>query len=120
MNKSIVYAKLSDSLTSPKKIRIVMELVRNKNAIDALEQLKFVNNKGARIVTKVIKSAVSNAVNNLKISENNLIISEIFANEAPMLKRMRIGSRSHVYPILKRRSHVVVGLSERNSNGTEN
>ena len=97
-----------------------MDLIRNKSAIESLNSLKFIRNKGARIVSKVLKSAISNAVNNLKISESNLVISEVFANEAPMLKRFRPGSRTNVYPILKRRSHVTIGLSERKSDGTEN
>lgn len=96
-----------------------MDLIRNQGAVEALNHLKFVRNKGAKIVSKVLKSAISNAVTNLKISESNLIVSEVFANEAPMLKRFRPGSRTNVYPILKRRSHVTIGLSERKSNGTE-
>jgi large subunit ribosomal protein L22 len=119
MKKSKVYAKLSDSLTSAKKVRIVMDLIRNKNAVEALNILMFTKNKGAKILYKLLKSAVGNAQSNMNLSENNLYVSEVYANEAPMLKRFRPGSRSNVYPILKRRSHLVIGLSERMSNGTE-
>lgn len=113
MNRSIVYSKLKDSLTSAKKIRIVMELVKNKDVNLAERVLEFHPSKGARILSKVLKSAIANAENNLKISRDSLYISEIFANEASMLKRGKPGSRGNSYPILKRRSHVVIGLSER-------
>jgi len=113
MNKSIVYAKLSDSLTSAKKIRIIMDLIKGRDVNMAERVLEFHPSKGARILSKVLKSAIANAENNLKISRESLVISEIFANEASMLKRGKPGSRGNSYPILKRRSHVVIGLSER-------
>lgn len=113
MKNSLVYAKLSDALTSAKKIRIVMELIKNKDATLAERILEFHPSKGSKILLKVLKSAVSNASNNLKVSKEFLIVNEVFANEAGMLKRSRPGSRGHTYPILKRRSHVVIGLSER-------
>ena len=113
MNKSIVYAKLSDSLTSAKKIRIIMDLIKGRDVNMAERVLEFHPSKGARILSKVLKSTIANAENNLKISRESLVISEIFANEASMLKRGKPGSRGNSYPILKRRSHVVIGLSER-------
>lgn len=113
MNKSIVYAKLSDFLTSAKKIRIIMDLIKGRDVNMAERVLEFHPSKGARILSKVLKSAIANAENNLKISRESLVISEIFANEASMLKRGKPGSRGNSYPILKRRSHVVIGLSER-------
>lgn len=113
MKNSIVYAKLKDSLTSAKKIRIVMDLIKNKDVNMAERILEFHPSKGAIILLKVLKSAVANAENNLKINRDSLVISEIFANEASMLKRGKPGSRGNTYPILKRRSHVIIGLSER-------
>ncbi len=113
MKNSIVYSKLKDSLTSAKKIRIVIDLIKDKDVSLAERILEFHPSKGARILSKVLKSAIANAENNLKISRETLYISEIFANEASMLKRGKPGSRGNTYPILKRRSHVVIGLSER-------
>jgi large subunit ribosomal protein L22 len=112
--KSQVYAKLSSTQTSAKKIRIVMELIRNKDAVLAERILAFHPSKGARILAKALKSVIANAENNLKITKDNLIVTEVFANEAPMLKRGRPASRGKFSPRLKRRSHVVIGLSERN------
>ncbi|NBO17552.1 MAG: 50S ribosomal protein L22 [Proteobacteria bacterium] len=113
MKKSIVYSRLSDSLTSAKKIRIIMDLIKDIDVNMAERVLEFHPSKGARILSKVLKSAIANAENNLKISRDSLYISEVFANEASMLKRGKPGSRGNSYPILKRRSHVVIGLSER-------
>jgi large subunit ribosomal protein L22 len=112
-NMSQVYAKLSDSQTSPKKIRIIMDLIKNKDAVLAERILKFHPSKGARILGKVLNSVISNAVNNLKIAKESLIISEVFANEAPMVKRGRAASKGRQARILKRRTHVTIGLSER-------
>lgn len=112
-NNSLVYAKLSDALTSAKKIRIVMPLIKHKSAHEAERVLEFHPSKGAKILLKVLKSAIANAENNLKVSKDSLVINEVFANEASFLKRGRPGSRGNTYPILKRRSHVIIGLSER-------
>ncbi len=90
-----------------------MDLIKNRDVSIAERILEFHPSKGARILSKVLKSAIANAENNLKISRDTLYISEVFANEASMLKRGKPGSRGNSYPILKRRSHVVIGLSER-------
>ena len=113
MKKSLVYAKLSDSLSSAKKIRIVMDLIRNLDVSLAERVLEFHPSKGSRILSKVLKSAISNAEHNLKLSKDSLYVSEVFADEAPMIKRFKPGSRGNIYPILKRRSHVTIVLSER-------
>jgi large subunit ribosomal protein L22 len=112
-NMSQVYAKLSDSQTSPKKIRIVIDLIKNKDVALAERILQFHPSKGARILAKVLNSVISNAMNNLKLSKENLIISEVFANEATPLKRGRAASKGRNSQILKRRTHVTIGLSER-------
>ena len=112
--KSQVYAKLSSSHTSAKKVRIIMELIRNKDAVLAERILAFHPSKGARILAKVLKSVISNASTNLNLAKENLVVTEVFANEAPTLKRGRPASRGKYSPILKRRSHVTIGLSGRN------
>lgn len=112
-NKSLVYAKLSDSLTSAKKVRIVIDLIKNQSVERAEQILQFHPSKGARILNKVLQSVVANATNNLKIAKENLIVSEVFANEAPMFKRGKPSSRGNYSPILKRRSHITIGLKER-------
>jgi len=111
--KSQVYAKLSNSQTSAKKIRIIIDLIKNKDAVLAERILNFHPSKGARILAKVLNSVVANAVNNLKLNKDDLVISEIFANEAPTLTRGRAASKGRHSTILKRRTHVTIGLSER-------
>jgi len=110
---SQVQAKLSTALTSAKRVRIVMDLIRNKDVVLAERILEFHPSKGARILSKVLKSAVSNATNNYKMIKENLKISEVYANEASVEKRFRPASKGRISPILKRRSHIVIGLSER-------
>jgi large subunit ribosomal protein L22 len=110
---SQVYAKLSNSQTSPKKIRIIMDLIKNKDAVLAERILKFHPSKGARILSRVLNSVISNAINNLKMTKENLIVSEVYANEAAPLVRARAASKGRQSRILKRRTHVTIGLSER-------
>lgn len=112
-NKSLVYAKLSDSQTSAKKVRIIIELIRNQTAVNAEKILEFHPSKGARILNKVLKSVIANATNNLKVAKENLVVSEVFANEAVTFKRGKPSSRGNYSPILKRRSHITIGLKER-------
>lgn len=99
---------------SPKKANLVAGLVRNKNAVDALAILKFTPKKAAKILYKVVKSAVSNASNNFKQKESDLVIREIVVTEGATFKRSVPISRGRMHPILKRNSHitVTVGLPE--------
>lgn len=99
---------------SPKKANLVAGLVRNKNAMEALDILKFTPKKGAKILYKVLHSAVANAENNFKQKKDALIVKEIVVNEGRTLKRSVPVSRGRVHPILKRTSHitVTVGLLE--------
>jgi len=99
---------------SPKKANLVAGLVRNKNAIDALAVLKYTPKKAAKILYKVIKSAISNASNNFKQKQEDLIIKEIIVTEGSTFKRSVPISRGRMHPILKRNSHitVIVGLPE--------
>ena len=99
---------------SPKKANLVAGLVRRKNAEEALNILKFTPKKGAKILYKVLHSAVANAENNFKQKREALVIKEIIVTQAPTYKRSVPVSRGRVHPILKRNSHitVTVGLEE--------
>jgi len=101
---------------SPKKANLVAGLVRNKNAVDALNILKFTPKKGAKLIYKVLHSAMANAENNFKQKREDLIIKEIIVTQGRTLKRSVPISRGRVHPILKRTSHitVTVGLSSEN------
>jgi large subunit ribosomal protein L22 len=100
---------------SPKKANLVAGLVRKKKAQEALDILKFTPKKGAKILYKVLHSAMANAENNFKQKKDSLVIKEIVVNEGPTFKRSVPVSRGRVHPILKRNSHITVtlGLEEK-------
>jgi large subunit ribosomal protein L22 len=93
---------------SPRKVRPLVDLVRGKKVDEALALLKFAPTPTARVVAKVVKSAVANAENNFQLSPSDLKIVTIFADEARTLKRFRPRSRGRASPILKRSSHITV------------
>ena len=99
---------------SPKKANLVAGLVRKKNAMQALDILKFTPKKGAKLLYKVLHSAIANAENNFKQNKEALLINEIVVTEGPTLKRSVPISRGRVHPILKRTSHITitVGIEE--------
>ena len=100
---------------SAQKVRLVVDLVRGKNANEALEMLGFVPKAAALPVRKLLASAVANAEENFGVSRDDLIVAQIFANEAPTRKWRRFGARGRFKPILRRNSHVTVVLRERGS-----
>lgn len=97
---------------SAQKIGLVIDEVRGKDALQALDILKFMPKKGARFVSKVIASAVANAENNNEMNGADLYVKAIFAGEGTQMKRMKAGSRGRYKPRIKRSSHVTVILAE--------
>ncbi len=100
---------------SARKIRPIIDLVRGKKVEEALTILKFVPTPNARVVSKVVKSAASNAENNHQLAISDLRIASIFADEGPTMKRYRARSRGMASPILKRSSHITVIVTEQES-----
>jgi large subunit ribosomal protein L22 len=100
---------------SPKKANLVAQLVRLKKATEAIDILKFTPKKAAKILKKVIESAIANAENNNKQIKDNLYIKEIIVTEGPTYKRSLPISRGRVHPILKRTSHITAKLEARNA-----
>ncbi|MFH1826619.1 MAG: 50S ribosomal protein L22 [bacterium] len=98
---------------SPRKVSKVAELVRGKLAVTALAELALMPQKAARILGKVLKSAIANAKNNFKMAENELIVSEAYANKGIILKRWQPRAKGRMFPIHKRTSHVTVMLGAR-------
>ena len=99
---------------SPKKSRLVIDLVRGKSVVEADNILANLNKESARAIRKVLTSAVANAENNLELNKENLYIKEAYINEGRTLKRMKAGSKGRVNPILKRSSHITIVVSEKN------
>jgi large subunit ribosomal protein L22 len=98
---------------SPLKARLVMDQIRGKNVEEALNALSFSPKKAARILKKLIGSAIANAEQNSKVDVDNLYIQRIFADEGPTLKRIRPRARGRATRIRKRTSHLTVVLEER-------
>jgi|SRR6266540_252754 large subunit ribosomal protein L22 len=100
---------------SAQKVRLVIDMVRGKNANEALELLRFVNKSAASPVRKLVASAVANAEENFGVSRDDLYVAKIVADEATTRKWRRFGARGRFKPILRRNSHVTVILRERGS-----
>jgi large subunit ribosomal protein L22 len=100
---------------SAQKVRLVVDLVRGKDAMEALDVLKFVTNRASHPVSKVIASAMANAEENFGISRDDLYIHQIYADVAPTRRWRRFGARGRFKPILRRSSHITVVLRERDN-----
>ena len=98
---------------APRKARIVIDNVRGKDVQTALAILKFTPKAAAPIITKVVKSALANAVNNFEMDESTLYIAEAYVDAGPTMKRARPRQRGRAFPILKRSSHITIVLRER-------
>ena len=101
-------------LIAPRKARLVVNLVRGKDVSDEMAILNNLNKKSARLTKKVLVSAVANAENNFKMDKNNLYVKEAYINDGPIMKRRRIGSRSHIDRHDKKTSHITIVVAERN------
>ncbi len=97
-----------------KKLNLVADLVRNKDVITAMSILQFTPKKAAKILNKLVHSAVANAETNFKQNRNSLFIKEIVITEGATIKRSVSISRGRVHPILKRTAHgtVTLGVKE--------
>ncbi len=98
---------------SPRKVRLVADLVRGRDVPEALVMLRFLPKAAARPVEKVIRSAVANAEDTYGVSSEDLFVASITADEGPTLKRGQPGPRGRFKPILKRSTHITVMLAER-------
>ena len=97
----------------PRKARLVLDLIRGKDAAEAAAILKFTPNAAAEAIAKVLKSAVSNAVNNNEMDEEKLYVTACYANEGITLKRFMPRAKGSASAIHKRTSHITVVVDER-------
>ena len=116
--KSIAFARLLNVPTSPRKMRLVADMVRGKEVFRALGILKFSNKEAAARLYKLVQSAVANweAKNERKAEDGELYISTIYVNCAPMLKRLRTAPQGRGYRIRKRANHVTVIVDTKENN----
>ncbi|WP_018870678.1 MULTISPECIES: 50S ribosomal protein L22 [unclassified Thioalkalivibrio] len=106
-------AKLRFARMSPQKARLIADQVRGMPVEKALNELTFSRKKPAAIVKKVLESAIANAENNDGADIDELRVSRIQVDEGPVLKRMQARAKGRGNRILKRTSHVIVGVSEK-------
>ncbi len=105
-------AKLRYARISPQKCRLVADTVRGKGVGNALATLKFMPKKGAKIVLKVLDSAIANAYNNFNADVDDLKVTRIEVDPAPMLKRFHARAKGRGVRIAKRNSHILVQVSD--------
>ena len=98
---------------APRKVRVVMDLIRGKNVAEAFAIMKFTPKVCADAIEKVLKSAVANAENNFDMNVDKLFISTAFVDQGPTMKRIHPRSRGQAFKILKRSSHITIAVEER-------
>lgn len=108
-------ATLSNYRQSPRKVRLVANLIRGKKVTVALDELSFLDKRAAGSVKQVLESAVANAKENKNLSQDNLFIKEITIDEGITIKRHRPVSRGRAHPIRRHRSHIKIVLEEENN-----
>lgn len=96
----------------PRKARLVIDLVRGKDVVEADKILNNINKEAARLIRKVLTSAVANAENNNSLDKAKLYVKEAYVNEGQTMKRMKFGSRGRIDPIMKRTSHITIVVSD--------
>ncbi len=108
-----VTAKLNNLRISPRKVRLVVNLIRGMEVSAAKAQLRFLVKKSSQPLAKLLDSAVANAKNNFSLDENNLYISKIFVDSGQTLKRWLPRAFGRATPLMKRTSRVTLILAEK-------
>lgn len=96
-----------------RKIKRLLDLIRNKHAAEALIILKFLPHSGARYIESVLKSAMANAKNNYKLNRDSLYVSECYCGPSTPMKRIQPRARGRGFAILKRASNITIFVEER-------
>jgi large subunit ribosomal protein L22 len=120
--KSVYFAKLRNVPTSPRKMRLVVNMIRGMEVFRALGVLKFSNKEAAAKVEKLLRSAISNwqQKNERKAESGELYVSAVSVDAAAMLKRMRPAPQGRGYRIRKRSNHVTLFVDTLNKNESQN
>ncbi len=98
---------------APRKVREVVDLIRGRSVAEARSTLTLTNRNAARVVEKVLNSAVANAENNAGLSADELVVKEARVDEGPTLKRWRFRAMGRVNRIRKRSSHITIAVEQR-------
>lgn len=97
---------------SPRKMKIVLDLIRNKPANVAMGILKNTPKSASEYLVKLLESAIANAENNHNLDKNKLYVAQCYATQGPTLKRIRPRAQGRAFKILKKTSHVTLVLKE--------
>ena len=95
---------------SPRKVKIVIDLIRGKSVNEAEAILQYTPRTATEPVLKLLRSAIANGENNMGLNRDELYVAEIYAGQGPTLKRFHPRAKGMAYPILKRTSHITVVL----------
>ncbi len=106
-------ASLSNVRISPRKVQIVLDLIRNQSTEKALATLRLTPKAASPILEKLLKSAIANADNNHSMNKNNLYVSECYVTPGPIMKRIMPRAQGRAYRILKRTSHITIVVAEK-------
>ncbi len=106
-------AELSQYRQSPRKVRLVANLIRGKAVATALAELKFLEKRAALVFTKLVRSAIANASNNFNVGSESLFIKNLAVTKGPTLKRMMPVSRGSAHRINKRTSIISLELAQK-------
>ena len=106
-------ASLNYARISCRKVKIVLDIIKNKPVAEALAILKHTPKAASELVYKLVASAVANAENNFSMDTSKLYISEAYANQGPTLKRIRPRAQGRAFRIRKRTSHITVVVAEK-------
>ncbi len=107
VTSTLRYARIS-----PQKTRLIIDMIRGSDVLQAMKLVQFLPQKAAKIVRKILDSAVANAENNFGLDIDDLKVTRAFVNEAPTLKRFRARARGRGTRILKRNSHITIEISD--------
>lgn len=118
--QTLYFAKLNDVPTSPRKMRLVADMIRGMEVNKALSVLKFSSKEASRRMEKLLKSAISNweMKTEQKADNANLFVSKVYVNEGRTLKRLRTAPQGRGYQIRKRSNHVTLYVDSKNNNDT--
>ena len=106
-------AKVTHVRIAPRKVRVVIDLIRNKSVGEAIGILRNTPKAASPVVEKLLKSAMANAENNHNMNVENLYISEIYADQGPTLKRIQPRAQGRAFRINKKTSHITLKLQEK-------
>ena len=106
-------AHLRYARIAPRKVQIVLDLIRNQPADKAMAIIKNTPKAASELLEKLLKSAMANAENNHNMDRDSLFVSECFVTPGPTLKRIRPRAQGRAFRVLKRTSHITLVLKER-------